>query len=130
ARAQTAALKAQEALKPAREEDAVAAALLHRASLERDRLDMEERAARAEVERLKGELERIAGDDEREARMAQDAAAQLARLGEEIDALAAEIAAAPERGPELDAALATAESARAAADAEVERLAGVLAAAE
>ncbi|MDP3368688.1 MAG: AAA family ATPase, partial [Brevundimonas sp.] len=41
-RAQTAALAAQEALKPAREEDAVAGALLHRASLERDRLDMAE----------------------------------------------------------------------------------------
>lgn len=53
AAAQTAALSAQEALKPAREEDAVASALLHRASLERDRLDMAEQAARAEVDRLK-----------------------------------------------------------------------------
>ena len=51
-RARTAALTAQEALKPAREEDAVAGALLHRASLERDRLDMAEQAARAEVDRL------------------------------------------------------------------------------
>src|SRR5690606_14155178 len=99
-------------------------------SLERDRLDMEEQAARAEVERLKGELDRIAGDVERETRMAADAEAQLTRLGEAIAALEAEIAAAPERGPELDAALVEAETRRAQADGEVERLAGVLAAAE
>src|SRR5690606_17946677 len=39
-RAETASLNAKEALKPAREEGAVAGALLHRASLERDRVDM------------------------------------------------------------------------------------------
>ena len=41
-----------------------------------------------------------------------------------------EIAAAPERGPELERALLEAEDARKAADAEVERLAGTLAAVE
>ena len=130
ARAQTQALKAQEALKPAREEDAVAAALLHRATLERDRLDMAEQQARAEVERLKAEQARIAADAEREAAMAEDAGVQLERLTSEIDALSAEIAAAPTRGPELEAALASAEDARRAADAEVERVAGTLAAIE
>uniref|UniRef100_UPI0037841334 AAA family ATPase n=1 Tax=Brevundimonas sp. TaxID=1871086 RepID=UPI0037841334 len=130
ARAQTAALSAQEGLKPAKEEDAVAAALLHRASLERDRLDMAEQQARAEVERLTAEGARIATDAEREARMAEDAAAELARLTTDLDALTAEVAAAPARGPELDAALAAAEDARRAADAEVERIAGTLAAVE
>jgi chromosome segregation protein len=130
ARAQTAALSAQEALKPAREEDAVAAALLHRASLERDRLDMAEQQARAEVDRLKTEGSRIAADAEREARMAEDAGAELARLSAELESLTAEVAAAPARGPELDAALIAAEEARRAADAEVERLAGTLAAVE
>ena len=130
AAAQTAALAAQEALKPAREEDAVASALLHRASLERDRLDMAEQAARAEVERLKAEAARIAADAEREARMAADARRELDRLDHELERLKAEIAAAPERGPELDKALAAAEDARKAADAEVERLAGTLAAVE
>ncbi|MBJ7483697.1 AAA family ATPase [Brevundimonas sp.] len=130
ARAQTAALSAQEALKPAREEDAVAAALLHRASLERDRLDMAEQQARAEVERLTAEGARIAADAEREARMAEDAAAELARLTADLGALTAEMAAAPARGPELDAALAVAEDARRTADAEVERIAGTLAAVE
>ncbi len=130
AAAQTAALKAQEAMKPAREEDAVAAALLHRASLERDRLDMAEQQARAEVDRLTAEAQRIASDVEREIAMSGDAATELARLTAALDTLTAEIAAAPARGPELDAALAATEDARRAADAEVERLAGTLAAVE
>lgn len=130
ARAQTEALKAQEAMKPAREEDAVAAALLHRATLERDRLDLAEQQARAEVDRLTAERARIAADVEREEGLARDAQTELARLEETLEALAAEIAAAPERGPELEAALAAAESARAEADREVERTAGALAAAE
>jgi chromosome segregation protein len=130
AAAQTAALKAQEGLKPAREEDAVAAALLHRASLERDRLDMAEQQARAEVDRLKAEGARIAADAEREEKMSEDAGAELARLTTELETLTAEVAAAPARGPELDAALLAAEDARRAADAEVERLAGTLAAVE
>jgi chromosome segregation protein len=130
AAAQTAALKAQEALKPAREEDAVAAALLHRASLERDRLDMAEQAARAEVERLQAETMRIAADIEREGGMADDAAAELSRITEALTAIEAEIAAAPARGPELETALAAAEDARRAADAEVERVAGAVASVE
>ncbi|WP_428154363.1 chromosome segregation protein SMC [Brevundimonas sp.] len=130
AAAQTAALVAQDALKPAREEDAVASALLHRASLERDRLDMAEQAARAEVDRLKAEAARIAADVERETNMSADAQRELDRLDHELTRLKAEIAAAPERGPELDKALAAAEDARKAADGEVERLAGTLAAVE
>lgn len=129
-RAQTASLNAQEALKPAREEDAVAGALLHRARLERDRLDMAEQAARAEVDRLKAEGQRIATDIERETNMAGDAESELARLTVAFEQVSAEIAAAPSRGPELEAALAAAESARKAADAEVERVAGAVAAVE
>ncbi|WP_298747706.1 chromosome segregation protein SMC [uncultured Brevundimonas sp.] len=129
-RAQTASLNAQEALKPAREEDAVAGALLHRASLERDRLDMAEQAARAEVERLTAEAARIAADIERETAMAGDAEGELTRLGAALEALQAEMAAAPARGPELEAALAAAEDARKAADAGVERVAGAAAAVE
>lgn len=129
-RAQTASLNAQEALKPAREEDAVAGALLHRASLERDRLDMAEQAARTEVERLTAEAARIAADIERETGMAGDAEGELARLSAALEALQAEMAAAPARGPELEAALAAAEDARKAADGEVERVAGAVAAVE
>jgi chromosome segregation protein len=130
AAAQTASLKAQEAMKPAREEDAVAAALLHRASLERDRLDMAEQAARAEVERLQAESARITADIDREGAMAEDAAAELERLTAALETVTAEIAAAPARGPELEAALTAAEDARRAADAEVERVAGAVASVE
>ncbi|MFK4230592.1 chromosome segregation protein SMC [Brevundimonas sp. NPDC003935] len=129
-KAEAEALKAQDAMKPAREEDAVAGALLHRATLERDRLDMAEQAARAEVDRLKAEAARIAADVEREERMAADAQRELDRLDHELTRLKAEIAAAPERAPELEKALLAAEDARKAADAEVERLAGTLAAVE
>jgi chromosome segregation protein len=129
-KAEADALKAQDAMKPAREEDAVAGALLHRATLERDRLDMAEQAARAEVDRLKAEATRIAADVEREDRMAADAQRELDRLDHELTRLKAEIAAAPERGPELDKAVLATEDARKAADAEVERLAGTLAAVE
>ncbi|WP_122466280.1 chromosome segregation protein SMC [Brevundimonas lutea] len=130
AKAQTEALKAQEALKPAREEDAVAGALLHRASLERDRLDMAEQAARAEVERLTAEQARLAADIERETDLGEDARRELAALDEALAEVEAEIAGAPQRGPALEAALSEAETARAAADTEVERLAAELAAVE
>lgn len=128
--AQTAALAAQEALKPAREEDAVAAALLHRATLERDRLDMAEQAARDEIARITVDQTRIAADAGREEAAAADAERELARLAADLETVQAEIAAAPQRGPELEAALKTAEEARAAADGEVERQAGALAAVE
>ena len=130
AAAQTAALQAQEAMKPAREEDAVAGALLHRATLERDRLDMAEQAAKAEVDRLKAEVARINADIEREGRMAADAQRELDRIENDLTRLKAEIAAAPERTPELERAVAETEEARRQADAEVERLAGTLAAVE
>jgi len=125
---QVKALSAQEALKPAREEDAVAAALLHRASLERDRLDMVEQQARTEVSRLKSESERIAADRERESSIAQDATVELERIGLELGVLNAEIANAPELGPELEEALAQAEGRRRSAETRVEGLASQLAA--
>ncbi|MBO9500142.1 chromosome segregation protein SMC [Brevundimonas sp. A19_0] len=126
--ARTESLKAQEGLKPAREEDAVAGAVLHRATLERDRLDMAEQAARAEVDRLTREAERIAADLARETEMAGDADAELARLSDAVATLAAEIEAAPTRGPELDKAFEDADAARRTAEAEVERLTSELAA--
>jgi chromosome segregation protein len=125
---QTEALNSAEALKPLREEDAVAAAVLHRLTLEKDRLEVEERQARAEVDRIRGEIARIEADAEREAQMVEDARAQLERLETELEGLRAEVASAPERGPELEALAQAAETARAAAEAEVERLASRLAA--
>jgi len=130
AKAEADAARAHEAVKPAREEDAVAAALLHRSTLERDRLDMAEQAARAEVARLEADVTRILGDIEREERMADDAGRELERLDSDLTRLKAEIAAAPARAPELEKALEATEAARQKAAAEVEALAAKLAALE
>jgi len=124
------ALKAQEAIRPLREEEAVAAAVLHRLAIEKDRLEREAEQAEAEVARLTSELQRIDADAAREAHITQDAEAALGRLEAEIKGLEAEIAAAPERLPELEAAWMAAESQRAKAEAEVERLAALAAAQE
>jgi len=128
ARATIEAAAAAEALKPLREEEVVAAAVLQRLVIEKDRIEREEAQARAEVERLKAERARIAADHAREQQVAEDASATLARLARELKELEAAIAAAPERLPELDAAVKAAEAARARADAEVERLAAEAAA--
>ncbi len=124
------ALLAAEAIKPLREEEAVAAAVLHRLAIEKDRLEREAEQAHAEVARLEGEIVRIAADREREEHIVEDAQTALTRLNAEVAGLEAEIAAAPERLPELEAASQAAESARAAAEAEVERLASEAAAQE
>jgi len=128
AQAETAALKAGEALKPLREEEQIAAAVLQRLAIERDRVEGEAARAEAEVARLEAEIARIAADNEREGVIVEDAAGVLERLARDLAELEAAIAAAPERAPELDAELAEAQAARAVADAEVERLAGEAAA--
>ena len=130
AQATRAAAEADAALAPLREAEAVAAAVLGKLAIDRDRIEREAEALAAEIARHETEIARLDGDRGRESQMVEDAAAALARLAEEIEALDAEIAGAPERTPELEAALAAAESARQAADAEVERLAGEAAAAE
>ncbi|MEW5684484.1 MAG: chromosome segregation protein SMC [Pseudomonadota bacterium] len=128
--ATTRAADAEAALKPLREAETIAAAILHKLAIDRDRLEREEEAHAAELARLSGDLERIDADRAREAHITEDAEVALKRLVEDLAALQSQIAAAPERGPELEAAARAAEVARAAADAEVERLAGELAAEE
>ncbi|OYX00655.1 MAG: chromosome segregation protein SMC, partial [Caulobacter vibrioides] len=59
AAAETAALKAGEGLKPLREEEQVAAAVLQRLAIERDRIEREAAHAEAEVARLQGDIARI-----------------------------------------------------------------------
>jgi chromosome segregation protein len=122
------AAHAAEAVKPLREEELVAAAVLQRLAIDRDRLEREAAQATAEVDRLKGELARIAEDRAREVQAREDAVEALARLGRELREVESAIAAAPERGPELQRALEAAGRQRAAADAEVERLASEAAA--
>ncbi len=128
ASATTRAAEAEAALKPLREAETIAAAVLHKLAIDKDRLEREEAAHAAELARLTGDLERIDADRAREAHITDDAAVALKRLVDELDVLKDQIAAAPERAPELDAAAKAAEVARAAAETEVERLASELAA--
>ena len=121
--AATRAAASEAPLKPLREAETVAAAILHKLAIDKDRLDREQEAQAAEVARLTEELARIETDRAREALIAEDAEVAMKRLAGALADLAAEIAAAPERGPELAAALAAAERLRAASEAEVERLA-------
>jgi chromosome segregation protein len=130
AAAATAALTAAEALGPLREEEIVAAAVLQKAVLEKDRLDRAVAEAQAAVDRAKAEVARIAADLAREAQLGEDAGRTLRRLTTDLAAVEAEIAAAPRRLPELEAALSAADARRAEADAAVERLAAEQAAAE
>ncbi len=128
--AATRATDAEAALKPLREAETIAAAILHKLAIDKDRIDREAEAYAAELARLTEDLERIDADQAREAHIHDDARVALARLTTDLAALTAQVAAAPERGPELQAALQAAESARAAAEAEVERLASGIAAQE
>lgn len=130
AAATTRAAQAEEAIKPLREAETIAAAILHRLAIDKDRLEREGEALAAEVERLTGDLTRIDGDRARETQIAHDAQAALARMVEDLEALEAAIAAAPERVPELEAAARAADEARIAADKAVEELAAQAAADE
>ena len=130
AAAQTEALKAEEAIKPLREEEMVAASVLNRLAIEKDRLEREHETAAAEVERLHAEIARIDADAAREAQIVEDAGVALARLAAELEVVEAEVKSAPSRLPELQKALAEADEARAKADREVESLAAGVAADE
>ena len=116
------AIKADEAIKPLRDEEMAASAILHRLSVERDRLDHESRRIEAEAQRLAEALARIDADRAREEIIVDDARGALERLAQESQRLEAEIAAAPERAPQLEAAWKLAEAERARTEAEVLRL--------
>jgi chromosome segregation protein len=130
ATAATALLNAESGLGPLREEAQIAGAVLQRLTLENDRMEREAQQAAAEVERLTAELARIDADRARELQIAQDAREALARLERELAELEEKAQAAPERGPQLEAAWRGADAARAARESEVEVLAAGLAARE
>ena len=130
ASAATQALNAEVVIKPLRDREMAAAAVLGRLAIEKDRLDRDLEQALAEAARLTSELERLAEDDAREAAWLEDAAAALARLDADVLELKRLADEAPERGPALEAAALEAEAARAEADEKVEALAASLAAAE
>ena len=116
------ALRADEAIKPLRDEEMAAAAILHRLSVERDRLDHEAKRIETEAARLAETLRRIDADRAREEIIVEDARGAIERLAQESARLAAEIAAAPQRAPELESAWKLAESERARTEAEMLRL--------
>ncbi|HEY3697654.1 chromosome segregation protein SMC [Phenylobacterium sp.] len=123
AAATTRAADAEQAIKPLREAETIAAAVLHKLAIDKDRLDREGEALAAEVERLTAERGRLDADRAREGQIVEDAQAALKNLAGDLAALEAAIAAAPARIPELEAAARAAEDARAAAESEVEALA-------
>ncbi|MBQ1541868.1 MAG: chromosome segregation protein SMC [Caulobacteraceae bacterium] len=130
AAATAAALTAEEAIKPLREEEQVAAAVLQRLAIEKDRVEREAEQAAAEVARLTDELARLEADRAREEQIVEDARAALGRIEAELDELDVQVKTGPGRIPELKAASERAEAARAVAEAEVEKLAAQVAAEE
>ncbi len=123
AAAQTEAINATEAVPPLREEEAVAATVMHRLNIEKERLDLEEKQIATEIERLKGELSRIKIDQQRELDLSSDGSVQMERLQSLLARVRQEIADAPSREPELKRALDEAEEKRVNADKAIEVLA-------
>ncbi len=80
--------KADDALPPLREEEAIAGAVLARLLLQRDALAEEETRARATIGGLTARIEQLARDMEREAGLNRDAGETIARLEWEQDQLA------------------------------------------
>jgi len=130
AAAATAAANAAAAIKPRREAETAAAAVLHHLAIDRDRLERALESAATEARRLIVDLARLDADAVREAQIVGDAAAALARVRREIADVEGEVAVAPERAPALGEAARSAEDQRARAHAAVETLAGEVATAE
>ena len=128
--ATTAALTAQSAIAPLRDEETAAAAVLHHLAIEKDRLDRALDVAAAEATRLTQDLQRIDADAAREDQITEDAQGAQTRLEAARSHLAAQIAAAPQHLPKLRAELSALEARRSAAEATLEALAGQLAASQ
>ena len=75
---------AEDALPPRREDEAVAAAILQRLTLQRASIEDEDTRARQSVETLKGRIAQLSSDMEREAGLNRDAAETSLRLDWEI----------------------------------------------
>ena len=78
---------ADAALPPLREEQAIAAAVLQRLSVERDTLTEQEKRAEETIKTLRARIDQLAKDMEREAGLNHDAGETIARLEEEARAL-------------------------------------------
>ena len=96
AAAESAGLRANEALKPLREAEASAAAAAHRLTLARENLDAEEERAKRLKQQLEDRRKQIAGDMIREKDLEKDAAEAIERLeAEKITLAEAEETAGP-----------------------------------
>src|SRR5436190_4719664 len=124
------AAQCEAAIKPLREEEQVAAAVLHRLAIEKDRVEVEGQRAEAEIARIEDELRRTDEGRERETHIVDDARAALDRLAGELAEVQALADQAPSRIPELQAIWEGADAARLTADAELEKLTGEAAADE
>ena len=78
---------AEAALPPRREEEAIAAAVLQRLTLERDALTDQDARARATIDTLQGRIEQLARDIDREAGLNRDAGETIQRLEWETEQL-------------------------------------------
>ena len=79
--------KAEEALPPLREEEAVAAAILQRLTVQRDTLEDQEKRALATIETLKARIAQLGADMEREAGLNRDAGETIEQLEWEAEEL-------------------------------------------
>jgi len=123
AAASTRSVRAEAAMPALREAETVAAAILNKLAIDRDRLEREAEALADEVRRLEADIARIESDRVRETQFTTDAEAALDRLARDLAGLEADIARAPSRGPELEEELRRAEAERDRLQAEVEALA-------
>jgi chromosome segregation protein len=86
--AQQARAKAEEALPPKREEEAIAGAVLQRLTVQRDTLNDSEARALQMIETLRGRIDQLTRDMEREAGLNRDAQDTIERLEWEAEQLA------------------------------------------
>lgn len=131
ARATTAARqKAEDALPPRREEEAIAGAILQRLTVQRDALNESESRALQTIQTLKGRIEQLSRDMEREAGLNRDAEETIGRLDWEAEQLTrateghdARLAEAAEAAREAGAVLGEREAALSDQTEDVARLA-------
>ncbi len=103
AAAESATLRANEALKPLRDAEAAAASAVHRLTVARESLDAEEERAKRTKQQLEDRKSQISHDMVREKDLEKDSAEAIARLEEEKTALKEETETA---GPRAEALLA------------------------
>lgn len=101
ASAESATLRANEALKPLRDAEAAAASAAHRLTVARENLDAEEERAKRTKQQLEDRKNQISNDMVREKDLEKDSADAITRLEEEKAALRKEVEASGPRAKEI-----------------------------